>query len=77
MIEGEVEKELKALQQEIALSGEEVEALRRDQRAGLLDELRLEVEALRQCLVRLHPDFEECFAAVRATVMQETDPEAL
>ncbi len=53
-----------------------MEALRRDQRAGL-DELRLEVEALRQCLVRLHPDFEECFAAVRATVMQETDPEAL
>ena len=76
MREGEVEKQLKALQQEIALAGEEVEALRRDQRAGI-DRLRLELEALRQCLVRLQPDYEECFAEVWATVMQETDPEAL
>ena len=76
MREGEVEKRLKALQQEIALAGEEMETLRRDHRAGM-DALRLEVEALRQCLVRLDPDFDQCFAAVRATVMQETDPEAL
>jgi len=76
MREGEVEKELEALQQEIALVGEEMESLRRNQRAGM-NALSLELEALRQCLVRLHPDFEECFAAVRATVMQETDPEAL
>ncbi len=76
MREGEVEKQLKALQQETALTGEEVEALKRDQRAGM-DALRLELEALRRCLVRMHPDFDECFAVVRATVMQETDPEAL
>jgi predicted nucleic acid-binding Zn-ribbon protein len=76
MKEREVEKQLKALQQEIALAGEEVEALRRNQRAGL-DALRLEVEALRRCLVRVHPDLEGCFAAVRAEVMQQTDPEAL
>ncbi len=76
MREAEVEKQLKALQREIALSGEDVETLRRDQRAGM-DALRLEIEALRRCLVRLDPDFEECFAAVRRTVMQETDPEAL
>lgn len=53
-----------------------MESLRRTQRAGM-NALSLELEALRQCLVRLHPDFEECFAAVRAAVMQETDPEAL
>ena len=76
MKEREVEKQLKALQQEIAVAGEEVEALRRDQRAGV-DELRLELEALRRCLIRLHPDLEGCYAAVRAEVMQETDPEAL
>jgi predicted nucleic acid-binding Zn-ribbon protein len=76
MREREVEKQFKALQQEIALAGEEVEALRREHRAGM-DALRLEVEALRQCLVRLRPDFEECFATVRDTVMHETDPEAL
>ena len=76
MREGEVEKQLKTLQQEVALAGEEVETLRRDQRAAM-DGLRLELEALRQCLVRLHPDFERCFAAARTTVMQETNPEAL
>ena len=76
MREGAVEKQLKALQQEITLAGEEVEALRRDQRAGM-DALRLEIETLRRCLVRLHPDFEEGYAAERATVMQETDPEAV
>lgn len=76
MREREVEKQFKILQQQIALSVEEVEALRRDQRAAT-DALRLELETLRRCLERLHPDFEECFAAVRATVMHETDPEAL
>jgi hypothetical protein len=65
MREGEVEKQLKLLQGEIAVNGEELEALGRDQRAAM-DDLRLEVEALRQCPEHLHPDLEECFAAVRA-----------
>jgi predicted nucleic acid-binding Zn-ribbon protein len=76
MREGEVEKQLKLLQGEIAVNGEELEALRRDQRAAM-DDLRLEVEALRQCLERLHPGFEEGFAAVRAETTQKIDPEAL
>lgn len=76
MREGAVERQLKMLEQEIALNGEALEALRRDQRA-VVDALRLEVETLRRCLERLHPDFEECLAAVRAEVVQEIDPEAL
>ena len=76
MREGAVEKQLKMLEQEIALNGEALEALRRDQRA-VVDALRLEVETLRRCLERLHPDFEECLAAVRAEVVQEIDLEAL
>lgn len=76
MREGEAEKQFKALQQEIALAGEELEALRRNQRA-MTDALRLEVETLLRCLKRLHPEFEECFAAVRAEVAQEINPEAV
>lgn len=76
MREREIQKQLKVLQQEIALAGEDLEALRRDQRA-LIDGLRLEVEALRRCLERLHPDSVGCLDAVRAEVLQEIDPEAL
>ncbi|MCK4389881.1 MAG: hypothetical protein KAV83_06560 [Desulfobacterales bacterium] len=76
MREGEVEKQFKILQQEIALAGEELEAIRRDQRATT-DALRLEVETVRRCLERLHPDLQECFVAMRAEVMRETDPERL
>jgi hypothetical protein len=76
MREGAVERQLKMLEQEIALNGEALEALRRDQRA-VVDALRLEVETLRRCLERLHPDFEECLAVVRAEALQEIDPEAL
>jgi predicted nucleic acid-binding Zn-ribbon protein len=76
MREGEVERQLKLLQGEIAVNGEELEALGRDQRAAM-DDLRLEVEALRQCLERLHADFEECFATVKAEITQKIDPEAL
>lgn len=76
MREGAVERQLKMLEQEIALNGEALESLRRDQRA-VVDSLRLEVETLRRCLERLHPDFKECLAAVRAEATQEIDPEAL
>ncbi|MBE9580682.1 MAG: hypothetical protein IMF18_03580 [Proteobacteria bacterium] len=76
MKERDVEKQFKILEQEIGLNGEQLEALRRDQRAAI-DALRLEVETLRRCLVRLFPDSDECFAAVRAEVAQEVDPEAL
>lgn len=75
MKEREIEKQFKTLQQEIALNGEELEALKRDHRAEI-DTLRLEVKALRRCLSLLHPDFVECFAAVREDLIQETYPEA-
>ena len=76
MKEREIEKQFKVLQQEIALVGEEVEALKLDQRA-LKDALHLEVETLRRCLERLHPDSKGCFVAVRAEVLQEINPEAI
>lgn len=76
MREREIEQQFKMFQQEIALAGEQLEALKRIQRAET-DALRLEVEAIRRCLTRLHPDFEECFGAVRTEVMQGTDPETL
>lgn len=76
MREGETEKQIKMLQREIALAGEELEALKRRQREER-NALRLEVEALRRCLERLHPGFEGCFDSVRTEVMQETDPEEL
>jgi hypothetical protein len=76
MREGEIEKQFKMLQQEIALAGEELEALKRTQRAEM-DALLLEIETLRRCLRRVHPGFEDCYAAVRAEVRQSTDPETL
>jgi regulator of replication initiation timing len=74
--EGEIENQFKRLQQEIALAGEELESLKRIQRAET-DALRLEVETLRRCLGRLHPKFEDCFGTVRTEVMQEIDPQRL
>jgi regulator of replication initiation timing len=74
--EREIEKQFRMLQQEIALAGEELESLKRHQRAET-DALRLEVETLRRCLGRLHANFEECFDSVRTEVMQQTDPETL
>ncbi len=42
-----------------------------------MDDLRLEVETLRQCLEHLNPHFEECFVAVRVKTTQKIHPEAL
>jgi hypothetical protein len=76
MKEKEVEKQLNILQREIAINGEELEALRRDQRAAM-DTLRLEVEMLRRCLIRLYPDFKKCMVTLRDEAAQEINPEAL
>ena len=76
MREGAVERQLKLLEQEIALNGQELETLKREQRAAIAA-FRLEVETLRRCLERLYPDSRECLAELRAEVMQQTDPETL
>jgi hypothetical protein len=75
MKEKEVEKQLNILQREIAINGEELEALRRNQRASM-DALRLEVEMLRHCLIRLYPDFKKCLLTLRDEA-REINPEAL
>jgi hypothetical protein len=41
-----------------------------------MDALRLEVEMLRRCLIRLYPDFNKCLATLRDEA-QEINPEAL
>jgi hypothetical protein len=75
MKEAEIEEQFRMLQQEVALAGEAVEALRRDHRAEI-DALRLEMEGLRRCLLLLHPELQERFAAIQAEVVHKTDPEA-
>jgi hypothetical protein len=71
----EIEEQFRLLQQETALAGEAIEHLRRDHRAEI-DALHLEVEVLRRCLLFIRPELQERFAAIRAEVMRQTDPEA-
>jgi hypothetical protein len=76
MIDKEVKNQLKMLQKQIALNGDELGALKREQRAAM-DALRLDVETLRRCLFRLYPELKECFSAIRMETAQEVDPERL
>lgn len=75
MSEQPVEEQLHLLQQEVTLTGESVETLKRDNRAEI-DALRLEVEVLRRCLRHLHPDALSQIDRIRAEVVQEVNPEA-
>jgi len=76
MIDKEVKNQLKMLQKEIALNGDELGALKREQRAAT-DALRLDLETLRRCLFRLYPELKELFSAIQAETAQEVDPERL
>jgi hypothetical protein len=76
MIDKEVKNQLKMLQKQIALNGDELGVLKREQRAAM-DALHLDVETLRRCLFRLYPELKECFSAIRAETAQEVDPERL
>jgi hypothetical protein len=71
----EITEQFRLFQQEIVLAGEAVETLKRDQRAAL-DALRLEVEVLKRCLVRVHPELAAQWETMRATLIREFDPEA-
>jgi hypothetical protein len=75
MKEVELAEQFRLLQQEIVLAGEAKETLKRDQRAEI-DALRLEVEVLKHCLCRVHPELAAQFEAIRATLIREFDPEA-
>ena len=75
MAEVHTEERLRLFEREIALAGEAIDALSRDHRAAI-DALRLEVEVLRRCLIRVQPDLEEQYDAVRAELIQQVDPEA-
>lgn len=72
----ELEEQLRLLQQELIQVGEIAEDLKRDHRAEI-DALRLEVEALRQCLMRMHPDMAAQYEELRAEVFRQVDPEAI
>jgi hypothetical protein len=75
MNSADMTEKLHLLQQELLVAGEALETLRRDHRAEI-DAVRLEVEVLRRCLQLMHPELQERLAAVRAEVLQRTDPEA-
>jgi hypothetical protein len=72
----ELEEQLRLLQQELIQVGEIADELKRDQRAEI-DALRLEIEVLRQCLMRVHPDMAAQYEELRAEVLRQIDPEAL
>ena len=71
----EITEQFRLFQQAIALAGEAVETLKREQRAAI-DALRLEVEVLKRCLCQVHPELAVQFEAIRATLIREFDPEA-
>ena len=72
----ELEEQLRLLQQELIQGGEIVDELKRDHRAEL-DALRLEVEVLRQWLMRMHPDMAAQYEELREEVFRQVDPEAI
>ena len=72
----ELEEQLRLLQQELIQGGEIVDELKRDHRAEM-DVLRLEVEVLRQCLMRMHPDMAAQYEELRTEVFRQVDPEAI
>ena len=75
MIEAEITEQFRLFQQAIVLAGEAVETLKREQRAAI-DALRLEVEVLKRCVCRLHPELATQFETMRADLIREFDPEA-
>jgi hypothetical protein len=75
MTEAGVDERFHLLEREIRLAGEAIDALSRDYRAAI-DTLRLEVEVLRRCVMRLQPELAEQFDTMRAELIQHVDPEA-
>lgn len=75
MTEPQIEEQFHLLQQELTLTGDAVEALKRDNRAEI-DALRLEVEVLQRCLRHLHPDDLSEIDRIRVEVVEQVNPEA-
>jgi hypothetical protein len=71
----EITEQFRLFQQAIALAGEAVETLKREQRAAI-DALRLDVEVLKRCLCQVHPELAAQFETIRAELIREFDPEA-
>ena len=76
MHEGELNEQLRFLQQEITLAGEAIATLKREQRAET-DALRFEIALLRRCVLFFHPTLQEEWGKIRAAELQHLDPEAL
>ena len=75
MTDAVIDERFRSLEREIGLAGEAIDALSRDHRAEI-DALRLEVEVLRRCLLRLQPELAEQYDTMRAELIQHVDPEA-
>jgi hypothetical protein len=76
MQEGEIEKRFAAIDQGLAVAGDHLEAVKRSQRQ-FMDEIRIELEAFRRCLVRFDPELAECYKVIREEVVHEVDPEKI
>jgi hypothetical protein len=78
MTEDEVGGRLKELQQNVELVVQGLESLGRSIRAhARMDDLDIEMDAIRSYLNDLHPDLEECFAVIRRQASPETGSDGL
>jgi hypothetical protein len=70
----DLERKERLLEKELDELTSEVLELKRTHRADL-DTLKLEMEALKQSLAQLHPDFNERFQALKEKIQVEISPE--
>lgn len=76
MEEKELRQRFHLLQQEVEAAVSLVEDAKLNCQTAT-DALKIEIEILRRFLERYHPDFAQRYAALRAEVVQEVNPEWL
>jgi hypothetical protein len=70
----EIEDQLKELQHNVELVALGLDSLQRSIRAHAgMDELNMEMKAIRRCLSDLQPDLAECFTAIRCQLARDND----
>ncbi len=69
-----LEEAINRLQKELQLSGGDMESRFLDLRAEV-DQLRLELRAVRKFLAAAHPSFNEQFPRILEQTIEEVDPE--
>jgi hypothetical protein len=75
MTEEQIASQLKGLQEDLESAARDLKNLGFSIRAHAgMDELNIEMEAIRSCLNDLQPALEECFTAIRCQVARGTVP---